>query len=466
MKKNNVESLFQEEFKDKSSRKMLKTQILEQKWKFLIFIILSQFGQQFNLQAIDTVQVPLQKSLSIDEKHYGYLIMAQSLPNIFLPVLNGYIVDYLGGLPGFTAAILLTLLGQGIITLGAYNKSFTAFLIGKVISITALEATTLGRIKLFRLWFDNTELNRADSAVVLTQTISVILCDLLYPNLFEATGIFGFPFLVGFFICVFSAGMLLVVNGMHTLLLKQIEADKLTKYKEQISFSTIKRFPPLLWPVVLTVSSGLTAFIMTKIYLSKFLQVNFGYSIGEAGLFLAVSQLLSAVAAVAAGYIADKHGKLPYILIASSTSLIMGIGLIIIIPQCQKCFLPALPIILLSVVTSPLFIASYGSIARLVPQQNLGMATSGIPVLISIQMTVFPALGGTIAAKTYDTSGYTWVFALNLCVAAVSLISAISVQIADVSKGSILQHTGKSSPREAELEELPMINRTEENFPF
>lgn len=437
--------------------------LLKDKWKFLVFLILAQLGQQYNFQAVETVQVPLQAELGMDEKGYGYLIMAQSLPGLFIPFLSGYIVDHVGASPGFTGSIVLTLIGHAITTLGAYEKSIFLFIAGKVIFVIAYEATYLARIKLMRLWFEDAELNRANSYIILAQTTSVIICDVAYPNLYEVTGVLGFPFLIGAFISLFSVGMCVITSKMHRNLLQNLHVEKIGEESHQPSFSILRQFPPLMWFVVFTLTTGLVGFLLTKIYLSKFLQVDFGFSIGEAGFFLALSQLLSGIAAISAGIFADKFGKLPYISIAALVSLTVGIALNIVIPKCDQCLLPAVPIVFLSFTMAPLFIAGYGEFSRLIPEKNLGMATSAVPVSISLQMAILSTTAGWIAQETFATAGYRWVFALSLCVAITALICAFKVQLLDQSGDKILQEIGrKKGSKAAELSSLETVSKLDE----
>lgn len=439
--------------------------LLKNKWKFLVFLILAQLGQQYNMQAVETLQVPLQQQLNMDEKGYGYLIMAQSLPGLFVPFLCGYLIDYVGGSRGFTGSIVLTLIGHIITTFGAYEKSLGTFIFGKVIFIIAFEATYLARIKLLRIWFEDAELNRANSYIILAQTTSVIICDVAYPNIYQATQSLGFPFLIGAFVSIFSVFMCLFTNATHKKLVEIIDAGRQPEDSpnHHVSFSVYKQFPPLMWYVILTLTVGLSGTIMSKIYLSKFLQMDFGYSIGEAGYFLALSQILSAAAALFAGFFADRYGKIPYISIAGCVSLILGTLLNIIIPKCERCFLPAVPIMFLSFATAPLFIASYGALTRLIPEKNLGMATSLIPVVVSVQMAIYSAVGGAIAHKTVQTYGYRCVFGLTLCIAFAALGFAFKVHTVDLAGEKILHKIRSKQQVEEETQQFEMESCPEED---
>lgn len=387
------------------------------KWWFLVLLCLSQMGQLYNSQAIPTLQVPFEREMGMNEITYSYLVIAETMPGFVFPLIGGLLVDYFGASKSFLATNLFIVLGQSICAFAAYEKSLLIFIIGKVIFNSASEAAQLARSKIVRIWYINNDVGRALGAAVVMQTMAVIVCDLVYPNLYEFTQSLGFPFLVGVFVCVGSAFFCVKCVLMHRKLLTLEGGDAVEdEGNKKISFKVIKNFPPIIWYLLGAASLGVDAFIIVKMYLGKYLQESYKFSIGQSGAFLAFSSVLTGVATPLAGFLTDKYGRLPMFLNISVGLIQSGVFFTIVTPRCEGCYWPALPIALMSMGLGPLLIAGYSSLVRIIDEKELGIATALIPVVISAEVIVLVLIVGRVANATHDVYGYNIVFTLALIV--------------------------------------------------
>lgn len=415
------------------------------KWGFLALLCLSQLGQLYNSQAIPTLQVPMEKEMEMDDVKYSYLVIAETLPGFIAPLFGGYLVDYFGASKSFITTNLFIIIGQAICTLGAYQKSLFLFIIGKMMFNSAAEAAQLARSKIVRIWYINNDVGRALGAAVVMQTMAVIVCDLVYPNLYTLTQSLGFPFLMGVFVCIISAFFCLRCVTVHKQLLRlEGGASALNEGNEAISFKVIAKFPKIIWLLLAAASFGVDAFIIVKLYLSKWIQTSYDFSIGEAGAFLAFSSILTGVATPVAGILTDRYGKLPLFLILSIGLIQAGVASLIILPTCVHCMLPAIPVAFLSMGLGPLFIAGYSALVRIIDEKELGMATALIPVVISAEVIVLVLISGRVADATFASSGYTWVFTLALIVGMIGITFGFIVQAADTRGDKKLQSKNKA----------------------
>ena len=429
----------------------------QKKWIFLVLLCLSQLGQLYNSQAMPTLQVPFQKEMGMDEEAYSRLVIAETLPGLLFPLIGGYLVDYFGASKSFLATNIFIVLGQSICTLAAYQKSLAIFVIGKFTFNAASETAMLARSKIVRIWYINNDLGKALSAAVVMQTGAVIICDMVYPNLYDFTKSLGFPFLMGVLVCFLSAYFCVRCINMHQTLLKSSGNELLeNEGNKEISFKNIRQFPKILWILLGAASLGVDSFIIVKLYVSKFLQESYHFSIGQAGFFLAFSQVLTGIATPLAGFLTDKLGKLPIFLIISISLIQIGVFVNIIIPPCDRCYYPAIPIICMSLGLGPLFISGYSCLVRLIEEKQLGIATALIPVVISAQMIFFALISGQIASRTYDTSGYRYVFTFAFIIGLGGIFFAIWTQIYDIKGSKRLQ--GKSKALASSPVEMKNIN--------
>lgn len=416
------------------------------KWIFLVLLCLSQLGQLYNSQAIPTLQVPFEKEMGMDEIAYSHLVIAETLPGLLFPLIGGYLVDYFGASVSFLATNIFIVIGQIICTLATFNKSLTVFIIGKMLFNAASETAMLSRSKIMRIWYINNDLGKALSAAVVMQTGATIICDLVYPNLYQLTHSLGFPFLVGVGVCLISAFICYKCVNMHRELLSSQDTGSLSEEgNKNISFKDIKKFPKIIWLLLGAASLGADSFIIFKLYVSKYLQTSYNYSIGQAGFFLALSQVLTGIATPVAGFLTDKIGKLPIFLLISISMIQLGLFSSLLIPTCDRCVWPALPIVCMSIGLGPLFIAGYSSLVRIVDQKQLGIATALIPVIISAQMIVFAVASGQIANFTFESSGYKWVFLFALVIGLGGVFFAIWTEFADQRGDRKLQKRGNDT---------------------
>lgn len=396
------------------------------KSKFIILLCLAQFGQFFNSQAMFTLQVPLQEELGITELNYSHLILAAALSGLCFPIINGLAVDYFGASKSFLASCILAVFGQALSIFACERRSFATLVVGKICLIGAMETGMLGRAKLNRLWHKDSELGRSFSVLVLFQTIAVILCDLLYPNLYQFSESLTLPFVLGAVFCVVSLLFSIAVVSMHTTMLSYEEGNvKSSQGNEKVSFRALTKLPALFWLILLAATLAIVSFQLSKFYLSKFLQVDYNYTVGQAGYFLALSQVLSGIASPIAGILVDKKGKLTIVLMFSVAMIQVGNALNCTLPKCDRCLLPVIPVIFYSIGYGPSFLAIQNGVAKIVKEKTLGLAMSMVHIAFSIEIATLSSLAGVVATATIESYGYLWIFVLNLGVGTLGLVFAI-----------------------------------------
>lgn len=413
----------------------------QNKWYFLVLLCLSSLGYLYNSQAIPTLQVPLEKEMGLDELAYSRLLIAEAIPGFLFLLVGGYLVDYFGAVKSFLASSVIIVLGQIICTIAAYKYSFLLFVLGKIVLVIAGESAMLSRTKIIRMWYSNNELGRSMGSMVVMATVATIICDLAYPNLYQAKQSLGLPFLVGVIVCVASVYFSVKCVQLHQDMLNlKVTIDNESEGNKGVSYKSLMELPAIFWMIVFAVSWTMIGAALVKIYQSKFLQTEYHYTVGEAGYFLAFSQVMTAIATPLAGIIADKTQK-------ATLSMIVSIGLIqvstllnISIPRCEKCLWPAVPIVVTSCAVGPLMMMAYSSVMKLMDEKVMGMVTSMVPILIGGQMVIFATVAGYIANATVDVYGYKYVFILSLVIGLCGLALSVYLHYFDLNNGKRLQH--------------------------
>ena len=265
------------------------------KWWFLGALLIAQFSPNFNDSATGTMQTALQEKMGLTEIGYSHLAQASILPSLLIPLISGVLTDRFGALPGYTVSMITILAGQLITVAGAYSKSLWMLMIGKAVNLAGYESSLISRSKFFKEWFDSREIGRVFGFSVFSQTLAMILCDVAYPNLYEYSDSLGFPFLVGGGVAVVSFIFGAIALILHRRFMRTQEST-VAQTPRSISLKPVKTFPFSFWVLVLACMLGSVAFYLTKIYESKFLQIRFNFSIGQAGDILAVAQATPLIA--------------------------------------------------------------------------------------------------------------------------------------------------------------------------
>ena len=194
-------------------------------------------------------------------------------------------------------------------------------------------------------------------------------------------------------------------------------------------------------------------------YESKFLQTRFHFSVGTAGVILSVGLAASAIFNPIAGLWMDKAGRLPLFMMGSLVFMNAGVAGNTLIPSCDRCFLPIIPLIAMSFASSMVGIANSSGIMRIIDRKSLATSFALSSVVYSIVHSLIPRLDGLIAEATYDEYGYQWVFTVNVGLGIIAFVLAAILNIADWRGAQKLQHV-MSSSRRASTDIAPVLEES------
>src|SRR6202167_5280658 len=89
------------------------------RWLVLIFISLAMFGNYYVYDCIAPIADLLAKELGFSESNIGLLQAIYSIPNVFMVVIGGYVVDRIGTRKAIFIFGTLCFIGAGVTTLSA-----------------------------------------------------------------------------------------------------------------------------------------------------------------------------------------------------------------------------------------------------------------------------------------------------------------------------------------------------------
>ena len=422
------------------------------KWWLLFMMSLAKFQSFLNVSSLSTLQLQFQREIGIDELQFSRMVQLQGVPGLFLPIVMGLLADFYGAWVSVGTSIIAGILGQILICLGISTSSYWCITIGFVIEFAGMDLGNLGYNLIVRAWYKDNELSRTNGILAIVLTVSVLVGNILYPSLYASSESLLLPYLVGLGIAVISGvlgvGMLL----MHKKMLNDRHVNSPTnetneERRKPFSLKFIKSLPRIYWLVVTSFSLGLMSYVASMVYESKLLQTKFNYSLTAAGVSLSIGLVSSAIFNPLLGFWMDKAGRLPLFMIGGLLFTNLGVAANILLPSCDGCFLPVIPLVAMSIASGTVGIVIASMVMRLVDPKFLGAAFALSSMTFSISNITIPWLDGYIAGKTYDEYGYQWVFTVNVCFGTIALILTVILQIADWRGQQKLQHAMSGARR-------------------
>lgn len=349
-------------------------------------------------------------------------------------------------------------MGQFISTYAVANLNYWVLIVGRVFHLTGIQAVIICKNKMFKSWFTANELGKAASICMIFDSLAMVLCDIGYPNLYQSSQSLFLPFAVG-------SGLLLVTSafGIFQVILHQrlvrISPESQTDVQSSFnaSLKAIKTFPAIYW---ITMGYSVTAFLSffcTKAFIMRYLQTQFNFLVGEAGIILAVAMVVSGVGCILAGIILDKYGRLPTAAVLGAALVTIGNAINIVLPQCDKCLVGGLPLTIMSLGSVITLILPFLITVRLIKGPSLGVALAFPMFLIASTMMVFPAMEGAISDHTFAESGYFWVFLLNTGIGVIAVLLGVAIFVID-SQGSKKLQSGVANTMRDSLAIVTSVN--------
>ena len=415
--------------------------VKNKRW-FLICLAMTQFGFYYNVSAVTAIQKPVQDVLNINEFQYSLIILAQALPNLFVPILTGVVIDRYGASLGLGVGMFFGVIGQLLLTIAVFWTHYYMFLVGTIMCYIGVEVLFLGKSKMVRMWCKDNEVPGVTSISIFIQSIAIILCDVTYPTIYSYSGSLGLPFAIGLGVCSISLLFGTLKIFLHQNYLKRAHNQKQFQELPKImdSIRAMKKFPLLFWIVAFASCISYSGYNATKAFESKFLMISFYFNIEQAGLILASGLVGSGVFGPLAGILLDRTGKLSKGMMIATFTILVGILLNAILPECERCLTPTVPYMLMVLGSAVRGIVVISSAMRLVPPKNVGFAMSLLSTTMAIMNVGWPPVAGAIAQVTIDEYKYYWVFLANAVLGVIGFALAITAHILDLFGSRKLQN--------------------------
>jgi MFS family permease len=128
------------------------------RWTILIFISLGMFGNYYIYDSISPLADMLKSQLGFTDSNIGSLYSIYSIPNIFMVLIGGMIIDYIGTKKSAIIFAILVFIGSWITVL---HGSIVVMLIGRLIFGLGAESMIVAINTIIAKWFKGKNLSFA-----------------------------------------------------------------------------------------------------------------------------------------------------------------------------------------------------------------------------------------------------------------------------------------------------------------
>jgi MFS family permease len=319
------------------------------RWLVLFLISLAMFGNYYIYDSVSPLADVLKEQLKFSDTDIGLLNAIYSIPNVFMVLIGGLIIDRLGTKRSTLIFALLCLIGS-VVTVS--SSTLTVMAAGRLIFGLGAESLIVAVTTAVAKWFRGKELSFAFGMNLTIARLgsfaalnSPSWAGSLYVN-------WRYPLLISV-----VAGVICVAGAVIYWLL---ESNAVKKYQigqsgatDKVVFKDIFNFGTSYWYIVLLCITFYSAIFPFQTFAVKFFMEAHGTTREFGGFLSSILTLFAMIATPLFGLLVDKIGK---------RSLFMMFGSLLLIPV--------------------YLIMTYTHISLYVPMAAMGIAFSLIPAIM------------------------------------------------------------------------------------
>lgn len=372
------------------------------RWSVLIFVSLAMFGNYYIYDSISPLADLLTKQLNFTDSDIGLLNGIYSVPNIFMVLIGGIIIDRIG-------TRISTFIFSALCAIGALLTYFSGgelFMMaaGRLIFGLGAESLIVAVTTVIGRWFKGKQLSFAfgiNLTIARLGTFAALNSPSWAKSFYsEWQG----PMLLALAAGVISVISVILYWGMDVYAERNFSMRPVPK-QDEFNFKQIFSFSKSFWFVVLLCVTFYSAIFPFQTFAVKFFMTDHGTTRELGGFLSSMLILFSMVLTPLFGLLSDYIGK---------RSLLMMIGSILLMPVYLLMAYTQInlyvPMIIMGISFSLIPAVMWPSVAIIIDESKLGTAYGLMTLIQNIGLAGFNFLIGFL---NDSTGGYTtgmWVF--------------------------------------------------------
>jgi len=381
------------------------------RWAVLIFVSLAMFGNYYVYDAVSPIADLLKTQLGFSDKNIGTLNAIYSLPNVFMVLIGGIVIDRVGVKRATLLFGVLCFIGA-VITAATGKLAIMAT--GRLIFGIGAESLIVSVTTALAKWFKGKELSFAFGVNLTIARLGSFLA-LNSPTwakpAFES---WQWPLLItvvfGTF-CIIGPVIYWVMEDRAAKRYAMGDAGATDK----VTFTDLFRMSPSYWYVVLLCVTFYSAVFPFQTFAIKFFQEAHGTTREYGGFLSSLLTLFSMIFTPLFGYLVDRVGK---------RSLFMMFGSLLLVPVYLMMAYTGMPLLvpmaMMGIAFSLVPAVMWPSVAYIVDEQRLGTAYGLMTMIQNIGLAGFNFIIGWAndysGASQANPGGYAlgmWIFSIS-----------------------------------------------------
>lgn len=412
------------------------------KYPALILACLLSIGAYFcydNPAALESHLTDPHGTFKLSHVNYSLLYSVYAFPNTILPFFGGFLVDKMGVRIGLLFFSFLLTIGQLLIFFGGITTTFPLLLVGRVLFGIGSESLNVTQTTIIAHWFEGSGISFAIGLNIAIARIGSVMNSALTPLLYSLNNGYFLPLFIGLLLCVasFLCGVVLCYIDRKA---ENLEKEKQMGHEgeqetEKIKLSDLKGFSLLFWSLLLTCILTYGSFYTFNANANDILYKRFNIPNEIAGLYLMVVFLIAALVTPFFGILFDRVGKRSIGLLIALSLLIFALLMVTFFPSHINAPLILVPLVCLGVFYPTFAAAFWPCIPRVVEKKTLGSAYGLLMSFQNLGIAVTPLIFAAIQNSTFGSDEYFKPLLYLIFQAALSLLAAVLVKVADSKTG-------------------------------
>ncbi len=372
------------------------------RWMVLVFISIAMFGNYYVYDCISPLADVLASQLHFSDSDIGLLQAIYSIPNIFMVLLGGFVIDRIGTKKSTLLFGILCLAGS-IVT--ALSSELTIMAVGRLIFGLGAESLIVAVTTAIAKWFKGKELSFAFGVNLTIARLGsfAALNSPSWAKMYYQD--WQYPLIISVFFgtaCVVGAILYWILESRSEKIYELGDAGSTDK----VSFSDIFHFGTSYWYIVALCITFYSAIFPFQTFAVKFFQDAHGASRELGGFLSSMLTLFAMVFTPLFGLLVDRVGK---------RSMFMMLGSMLLIPvyliMAYTHISLYVPMAMMGIAFSLIPAIMWPSVAYVVDQSKLGTAYGLMTMIQNIGLAGFNLLIGwandsSLASGT-NPGGYT-----------------------------------------------------------
>jgi MFS family permease len=355
------------------------------RWSVLLFVSLAMFGNYYIYDSISPLADLLKSQLGLADADIGTLNGIYSLPNIFMVLIGGIIIDRIGTRKSTLLFALICVVGS-VVT--AWATGFLMMAAGRLIFGLGAESMIVAVTTTLAKWFRGKELSFAfglNLTIARLGSFAALNSPTWAQDFYDT---WQKPLIIAVLLgltCLVGAVVYWVLEAYAARRYDLGEADK----PDRILLKQGLRFSSSYWLIVGLCATFYSAVFPFQTFAVKFFIEAHGTSREMGGFLSSMLTLFAMICTPAFGYSADRIGKRSHLMIIGSL-LILPVYLIMAYTSTSLY----LPMSLMGIAFSLIPAVMWPSVAYVVEENRLGMAYGLMTMCQNVGLTAFNFLIG------------------------------------------------------------------------